>query len=1032
MVEIPGILRLEPPSFRFGTMSGTPGGGPYGARPYGAGSFGGANTTNNGNADNAEGMQQERREDLERYPGKRNGLPQQEVYIASPSFHATLSSFLSRLKAENATDILTQFSTVRDLAKLLYDVLAFLESAYGRHALSKPFPKLPYAVFRDVRPGGGIEILLKNVSHHIKTVTIPVHNRKKIDWTSPALRKELSELISHVRTELVRAGCIRQFKVYFESTGPNAIRNIEHLKEEKEMVVRLGGVVAGSGKERGVTHIVVANAKGMKDGREARGGGPVGNEPSDVEYFWRTVEKIGDEYSLVHWWYLPDSYNEYVPAMSAPAEIDADELPPNGRPWVVHERWVVDSDTYNEWMNEGDYETEESSEENKRVREAGKGGGTAVGGHNEPQRKKTKKELRVEEAAAEVGGVGGSNGRVVRVLAPGVVEREVKVVDRKTIEAVHVPTIDLSHGFRQQWVAGCGGPVIRSGERRHESGGTDSVPAGRLRHAIPFAAAWFNKRMIHHIELREFLEFQKGHAGPGWNEYRTIRNHIVDAFGKDPTRRLAFRDVASDVLVDAALVLKVYKFLDRWGIINRFDLDGVGYDPGNLERATRTGMASILSASKKPFSISEAMELWITGGRHSKTCLRPGTMQQYGVVPTGYIVPEAGKARFCASRPWVRCDGKHYESIVGSGGNGSGSGSGSGAGGTSGVSGVSGAGAGTGSISNAAINSRPLVLCVEAYKNGEFPPGTSSKDFVLRDGIPARPEDVIRSNNNTTANKKPFSPQEDLLLLEAIQKNWQKITVPGTNQVKPIYDWTAIANAVSGRNEAECVQRYLEYPIEESLLMKALDFDEGFPLLSLSEDGATSVPERYRRAPYNSTDLVNVKVDINPLVGNLATILYVIGPEVASDAARHALESVIAQLENPESGAGNPKSAGDIKMEEATEMTEEKTAETKATVPLAPATDGPNPMRFGVDIQVLRNASYEAISNAAVRAQELAHERMMSMYSIIMRMCDVQLERIWEKCDYLDTLIGGVGGEEGYLGGALKDAAAVAKSLGKP
>ena len=54
---------------------------------------------------------------------------------------------------------------------------------------------------------------------------------------------------------------------------------------------------------------------------------------------------------------------------------------------------------------------------------------------------------------------------------------------------------------------------------------------------------------------------------------------------------------------------------------------------------------------------------------------------------------------------------------------------------------------------------------------------------------------------------------------------------------------------------------------------------------------------------------------------------------------------------------------------------------------------------------MLRNASFEAISKASVKAQELAHERLMSMYSIVMRMCDVQLERIWEKCDYLEQLV---------------------------
>ncbi len=72
----------------------------------------------------------------------------------------------------------------------------------------------------------------------------------------------------------------------------------------------------------------------------------------------------------------------------------------------------------------------------------------------------------------------------------------------------------------------------------------------------------------------------------------TMRNYIVDAFAKNPTRRLAFRDISNDLNADSLLVLKMYRFLDRWGIINRFDVEGVGYDPGNLELATRAGMAA--------------------------------------------------------------------------------------------------------------------------------------------------------------------------------------------------------------------------------------------------------------------------------------------------------------------------------------------------------------------------------------------------------------------------------------------------------
>jgi len=36
-------------------------------------------------------------------------------------------------------------------------------------------------------------------------------------------------------------------------------------------------------------------------------------------------------------------------------------------PWKLYARWLVDSDKYNEWMNEVDYETEDAAAEQDAV-----------------------------------------------------------------------------------------------------------------------------------------------------------------------------------------------------------------------------------------------------------------------------------------------------------------------------------------------------------------------------------------------------------------------------------------------------------------------------------------------------------------------------------------------------------------------------------------------------------------------------------------------------------------------------------------
>ncbi|MEQ2170269.1 SWI/SNF complex subunit smarcc1, partial [Goodea atripinnis] len=65
-----------------------------------------------------------------------------------------------------------------------------------------------------------------------------------------------------------------------------------------------------------------------------------------------------DKQVLVHWGFYPDSYDTWV----STGEVDGDvEDPPSTeKAWKVHAKWVLDTDTFNEWMNEEDYEVDEN------------------------------------------------------------------------------------------------------------------------------------------------------------------------------------------------------------------------------------------------------------------------------------------------------------------------------------------------------------------------------------------------------------------------------------------------------------------------------------------------------------------------------------------------------------------------------------------------------------------------------------------------------------------------------------------------
>jgi SWI/SNF related-matrix-associated actin-dependent regulator of chromatin subfamily C len=83
-------------------------------------------------------------------------------------------------------------------------------------------------------------------------------------------------------------------------------------------------------------------------------------ESPEGEEWLRTLEKKGGRV-LVHYWYYPDSYDEWLLETSSEF-MDPEPVPEHAGPWNISSRWVRDSERYNEWMNEEDYEP--SSDQN--------------------------------------------------------------------------------------------------------------------------------------------------------------------------------------------------------------------------------------------------------------------------------------------------------------------------------------------------------------------------------------------------------------------------------------------------------------------------------------------------------------------------------------------------------------------------------------------------------------------------------------------------------------------------------------------
>ena len=89
---------------------------------------------------------------------------------------------------------------------------------------------------------------------------------------------------------------------------------------------------------------------------------PIDEKKSDE---WiRVVQKRGKD-ALIHYWYMPDSHDTWI------QNVDIDEPEPNENAgvWNINSNWIIDTDKYNEWMNQEDYEVDvEQIDDKQKIR----------------------------------------------------------------------------------------------------------------------------------------------------------------------------------------------------------------------------------------------------------------------------------------------------------------------------------------------------------------------------------------------------------------------------------------------------------------------------------------------------------------------------------------------------------------------------------------------------------------------------------------------------------------------------------------
>ena len=190
-------------------------------------------------------------------------------------------------------------------------------------------PKLPARLLRDASADGGLESALK---------ALDTNQRKNVN----------EEALQVVEKAWLQAGLTQEKRICFDTTV-----DARNRRELTTIARDMNCTVVND--ETSATHIVFFNPA-------------VDAIVDESEYLRTLVVDDARHLALVHWWYRPDSADEWIPlerVEGAPPplkDVDAwarPSLTQGGQPWRVCCRFLRDAKVHNEFGDERDYVEEE-------------------------------------------------------------------------------------------------------------------------------------------------------------------------------------------------------------------------------------------------------------------------------------------------------------------------------------------------------------------------------------------------------------------------------------------------------------------------------------------------------------------------------------------------------------------------------------------------------------------------------------------------------------------------------------------------
>lgn len=683
------------------------------------------------------------------------------------------------------------------LASVVAHMRRFLDRNFGRGAKTDPsssshFTIWPAHVFHDYSPEGSLHCILRSAF-----IFMNQHQLDSIDFDNPADYELNVKLLHHITESLRSNRHLPEIYVHFSS-----ITNEKELEKLQLLAKRHGINVVSNPKI--ATHILYQDPPHLRENQ------------TDNQVLVRVLDSAGFDnrpHYFVHWFYHPDSYNDWLPQEDVLGHIYTPKPRLSYHPWHLQARWIRDLDLYNEWMNELDYEmspsftdfvgispyinvtsflpclvrihlhrnTYPSNQSNLRVpfSESPTKTHDCASTPPPPSSQPPKPTFQITKPHHQC------PQQTLLPLAPNfslptpshdppitvTPERNPKFSLPSTAQLLSGNELDIDEDQ----------PLVR-----HVTTLKENAP----RHAdinigngvvVPSFSSWFDLDSIHDIEKKSLPEFFSATCFSKTPvTYKEIRNFIVLKWRASPNHILTSSNVRRCVAGDACSILRLHSFLSHWRLINYMSQEDVRpsqsyvHPPPVLPALLTHHEVTKYTLVRPCFMLDDGSIAKVEDYKIIKSSTEI-TRPSGNVAASGKSVDFGAEDAHNSVR--ARAPRKPAEYHCDS------------------------CGTDCSDLRFHCVTQADMDLCPDCYENGrQSTTGLKHHDFIQMGS-------VVSTSPNDDMDANTWTENESLLLSEALE-------MYGDN-------WELVADHVGSKSQAQCVTHFSQFPIEDPYLKKS-------------------------------------------------------------------------------------------------------------------------------------------------------------------------------------------------------------------